>query len=216
MAKDKIPGPDATNKQETETPQPLEDDNEACNPDPFDPARLRLSQDFTKDLEVEKVLTRVPVRKPHDQELVRVRPGEEWQLPTWILLDKVNQGEVYLVAPEMILELRDYVRPALVVLVLNRQGNPSLWPLKLPSSDGQDNIWNQTGRQCAKLAEQEWICVKTNRTAGYYEAYRLRTDASDPEWPSKYTMRGFLRLGFGERFIDRPEHPIAKQLRGEE
>ena len=39
--------------------------------DPFDPAALRLSQDFASSIGVKKVLTVVPCRKPNRHEFVR-------------------------------------------------------------------------------------------------------------------------------------------------
>jgi hypothetical protein len=42
-------------------------------PDPFNPAALRLPQDFTASIGVKKVLTSIPCRKPHKQEFVLVR-----------------------------------------------------------------------------------------------------------------------------------------------
>src|SRR5262245_40982645 len=40
-------------------------------PDPFDPALLRLSQDFSAAAGVKKALLAVPVRKPHNSWFVR-------------------------------------------------------------------------------------------------------------------------------------------------
>ena len=78
---------------------PIQPGNDTA-PDPFDPARLRLSQDFAAMAGVRKVLTVVPCRKPHRHEFVRVRPGEDWRLETGMFEDKVNR-DVYLVAPAL-------------------------------------------------------------------------------------------------------------------
>lgn len=43
-------------------------------PDPFDPENLRLDQSFVETSGVKKLLTTVPVRKPNNQDFVRVRP----------------------------------------------------------------------------------------------------------------------------------------------
>lgn len=184
----------------------------AAAPDPFDPERLRLSQDFAQDAAVKKILTRVPVRKPHDQEFVRVRAGDEWQLPTWIFEDKTSRGDTYLVAPEMLPELGTHARPALVVVAVTRQANLFLWPLKLPRSDGRDNLWNESARDCAKLAEKNWICVRSEQQ---YQPYEPSVELPEPAWPADCTMGDLLRLGFGDRDIDSPDHPVVKRLRGE-
>jgi hypothetical protein len=70
------------------------------NPDPFDPAALRLGQDFAASAGVERVLTTVPCRKPNRHEFIRVRPGKGWRLETAILEDKRNQDK-YVVHGEL-------------------------------------------------------------------------------------------------------------------
>ena len=45
--------------------------------DPFDPASLRLGQDFAAGIGVKKVLTTVPCRRPNRHEFVRTRAGDE-------------------------------------------------------------------------------------------------------------------------------------------
>ena len=74
-------------------------------PDPFDPASLRLSQDFASSIGVKRVFTRIRCGKPEKHEFVRVRPGEEWRLETCLLELKGSQDkpgqETYLVAPAL-------------------------------------------------------------------------------------------------------------------
>ena len=43
---------------------------------------LRLSQDFTTNVGVKKLVTTVPTRKPHRQEFVRVHPDPAYRLET--------------------------------------------------------------------------------------------------------------------------------------
>ena len=69
-------------------------------PDPFDPARLRLSQDFAAGLGVTKVLTQVPVRKPTKESFVQVHPHDNFRMPTTVIELKEDR-EMYIVAPEL-------------------------------------------------------------------------------------------------------------------
>ena len=69
-------------------------DSEA--PDPFDPARLRLSQDTASEIGVKKQLVAVPVKKPSKERWVRVHPSEEYRIQTAVLELK-DEREVYLV-----------------------------------------------------------------------------------------------------------------------
>ena len=50
-------------------------------PDPFDAKALRLPPAFEHNAGVRKVISTIPVRKPHSQEWIRVHPGAgvQWQ-----------------------------------------------------------------------------------------------------------------------------------------
>jgi hypothetical protein len=54
-------------------------------PDPFDPARLRLSQDFSAAIGVKKLLTTVPVRKPSKEWFVRCHPDPAYRIETFVI-----------------------------------------------------------------------------------------------------------------------------------
>lgn len=68
----------------------------AAAPDPFDPASLRLSQNFAASTGVKKLLTTVPVRKPDKSWFVRVHPDPSYSLETAVVDLKEDQ-ETYLV-----------------------------------------------------------------------------------------------------------------------
>src|SRR5690349_2804884 len=69
-------------------------------PDPFDPSRLRLSQDFTAALGVKKLLTTVPVRKPSKEWFVRCHHDPAYRIETCVVELK-EDGETYLVDPSL-------------------------------------------------------------------------------------------------------------------
>jgi hypothetical protein len=48
-------------------------------PDPFDLDRLKLGQSFVETIGVKRVRTRVPVRKPNDQDWIRVHPDPTYR-----------------------------------------------------------------------------------------------------------------------------------------
>jgi hypothetical protein len=69
-------------------------------PDPFDPASLRLSQDFGATIGLKKALISVQVRKPDKSWFVRVHPHEAYRLPTAVIELKTDRGsETYLNRP---------------------------------------------------------------------------------------------------------------------
>jgi hypothetical protein len=73
----------------------------AQSDNPFDPANLRLSQDFTEMAGVKKLLTTVPVRKPQKHDWFRVHPLPEYQQGPIGILTYGNEKEQYLVTPRM-------------------------------------------------------------------------------------------------------------------
>src|SRR5262245_20248136 len=64
--------------------------------DPFDIENLRIDQSFVTAAGVKKLLTMVPVRKPHRQELVRVHPDEVYRVQAAVIELK-DDREIYLV-----------------------------------------------------------------------------------------------------------------------
>jgi hypothetical protein len=180
---------------------------------PFDPARLRLSQDFASAIGVKKVLTTIPCRKPHRHEFVRVRPGHEWRLETGVFEDKIHR-ENYLVEPSLWSELLGEIQPVCLFYAVTRQGDVMLWPVKLPGTDGKSNPWNESALAAAQLAETKWVRVAANMPGGMYDVFEAAGELADPEWPD-LSLTEILRLAFKDRFIQSIHHPAIKALRGE-
>jgi hypothetical protein len=190
--------------------------DESPAPDPFDPASLRLSQDFASSIGVKRVLTRIRCGKPEKHEFVRVRPGEEWRLETYLLELKGSQDkpgqETYLVQPSFVPDLLGEVRPAVLFCAINRQKVPFLWRCWLPSTDGRANLWTDTLLDAARLAERKWIRVVAG--AGQYDIAEAAGQLSEPEWPD-LSFREWIELAFKDRNITSLDHPVIRSLRGE-
>jgi hypothetical protein len=181
-------------------------------PDPFDPTALRLPQDFASGIGVKKVLTTVPCRRPHRHEFVRVRPGEDWRLETGVFEDKINQ-EIYLVGHALWSALAGEISPVCLFLTVNRQGDVSFWPVKLPGADGRGSPWNESALAAAKLAETRWIRLAANMGAGLYDTFEAAGELPEPTWP-ELTFPELLKLCFGQRFIQSADHPCVRAFRG--
>lgn len=183
-------------------------------PDPFDPASLRLSQDFASTIGVKKVLTTIPARKPGRQEFVRVRPGAEWRVETGLFEDKINR-DIYLVDRSLWGEMMADVYPACLFVAITRQQNVFMWPCKLPGTDGRSNSWNESALAAARLAEKQWIRMSANLPGGVYDIHAAADSLAEPEWPADLVLRDYLKLCFKDRRIDSLDHPILRALRGE-
>jgi hypothetical protein len=182
-------------------------------PDPFDPENLRLDQSFVETSGVKKLLTTVPVRKPNNQDFVRVHPDEAYRLPAAIIELK-DDREVYLVLPHVAHQLPGECAPVILYTAINRQGVVFLWPVKLPAADGKILEWHRSAAEAAERAMDSWIRVKADMALGAYAMYEASSTVPDPIWPTA-TLKELLKIGFKDRLVDSLDHPVIKRLRGE-
>ena len=180
---------------------------------PFDPSRLRLSQNFSETVGVKKALITVPVRKPTRQEFVRVHPSEEYRLETAVLELK-EERETYLVDPSLWTELPGELIPKVLFTTMNRQGVLTLWPVRMPGEDGRLDEWNASALQAAEMAQKGWMRVAANMSLGAYEVYQATGDIPSPDWP-EMDFGGILKVAFKGHYITEEDHPVIRRLRGE-
>ena len=184
-------------------------------PNPFDPANLRLSQDFSAQLGVKKALLTVPVRKPDKAWFVRVHPDEGYRLQTAVLELK-EERETYLVAqplwPELAAEAT--FSPRLLLTAINRQGVLFLWPIRLPGPDGKIDDWSRSALEASQLAQEQWVRMTANMPLGAYDVFVATGQHPDPHWPEQ-PFGDLLKVAFKDRLIDSLEHPVLRKLRGE-
>ncbi len=183
--------------------------------DPFDPARLRLTQDFASAVGVKKMLLTIPVRKPSKEWFVRVHPDEGYRLTTAVIELKEEDRETFLVDPKLWPELsaESTFSPRIIFTAITRQGNLFLWPIRLPGSDGRTNTWNSTQLEAAEMARKSWVRVAANMSLGAYDVFIAETDAP-ATWPQE-PFSELLKIAFKEQFIETLDHPVLKRLRGE-
>jgi hypothetical protein len=181
--------------------------------DPFDPSRLRLSQDFVATVGVKKALITVPVRKPSKQEFVRVHPDGAYRLETAVLELK-EERETYLVDPSLWPELPSELTPKVLFATMNRQGVLTLWPVRMPGDDGRLDEWNASALEAAEMAQGRWVRVVANMSLGAYEVYEATGDLPDPDWPD-LPFAEILKVAFKGHYITDIDHPVIRRLRGE-
>jgi hypothetical protein len=180
---------------------------------PFDPNALRLSQDFIGMAGEKKELTVVRVRKPSKQDWFRVHPDEAFR-GTFGMIHLKEEGEYYMVAPEMAPALTNEMVHVSLYTVINRQGVVSLWPIPLPPPDGKDNDWWVSARDAAARAMTRWIRITPNKSLGANEIMTGPDNMAEPEWPKK-TLAELFQIAFGQGLlVDRLDHPVVKRLRG--
>ncbi len=184
----------------------------AAAEDPFDLAKIRVSQDFVEHAGVKKEITNAPVRKPHRQEWVRVRPGEEHRVPV-LLLESKEDKVLYLVDPVLGSELAGETAAYTLLTTINRQGVLSLWPIRLPKPDGRHDQWSLSAMEAADMATRGWVKVASNMSLGAYEIFRPLGEMSEPVWPD-VPFGKLLQIAFRDRLINSMDHPFIRRLRG--
>jgi hypothetical protein len=184
-------------------------------PDPFDPAALRLTQDFAASFGVKKALLTVPVRKPDKSWFVRVHPADDYTLQTAVVELKEDR-ETYLVAPDLWPGLAgdSTFSPRALFTAINRQGVLFIWPVRLPGTDGKVDSWSQSALEAAKMARQSWVRVAANMALGAYEVHQATGDLEQPDWPET-PFRELLKIAFKDRMITALDYPVLRRLRGE-
>jgi hypothetical protein len=184
-------------------------------PDPFDPASLRLTGEFTAAIGVKKALLTVPVRKPDKTWFVRTHPNDDYRVNTAVIELKEDR-ETYLVHQSLWSELatESTFSPRALITAINRQGVPFIWPCRLPGTDGKLDEWSRSALEASELARRGWVRVQSNMSLGAYEVFEAVGNLPDPEWPDK-SFADLLRVAFKDRFITSLDHPVLKKLRGE-
>ena len=174
---------------------------------------LRLHENYQADVAVRRVLTSVPVGKPNRHEFVRVHPGEDFRLDTFVL-DSKEDHEVYIITREARVFLVDEMVPVTLYLSVNRQGFPRIWSVKLPGADGRQNAWHESAARAARRAMTQWTRIAANMQLGAYEVHEAVGQLSDPQWPTE-SFGELLDIAFKGRIIDSADHPVVQRLRGE-
>jgi hypothetical protein len=160
----------------------------------------------------QRIVTRVPVKKPDKQVFFRAHPTDK--VETYVIEDKENR-ETYYVLPAMRDEIvaQGLHRPVLLARVITKQAVNMLWPIGL-SVDGRSNSWHETAQEARQLAETNWIRIVPNMALGGYEVFKSRAPVDEPDW-STMTFQELLEVAFRNRIISSFDHPVLKHWLGE-
>jgi hypothetical protein len=182
--------------------------------DEYDLEALRLKQNFDEIVGAQAVLATVAVRKPGAQEWFRVHPDSSWRLQTTLLQLKEDR-ESYLVSPDLRAQLWDEILPIVIYTAMSRQGEPFLWPVRLPKTDGKTDRFMETDLTAAKVAETQWVRRYWVPEIQSHKILAAQNLVDDPVWP-EIGFKELLKIAFKDRFIKDLNHPVLKKLRGEE
>jgi hypothetical protein len=179
-----------------------------------DPSKLRVGQEYLVTGAVKKVILKIPVGKPDQQEFLRVRSEPEWRA-TYAFIRVKSDNEYYLVMPNVFpaLAAAEYKFSTLYT-VMTRGGALHLWPVPVKDADGKINDWHQSGHEAAERCMQGWHRIIPDKKVGGYECQPAAYPLPDPVWPD-LQVGEVLRIAFQRFLIDTLDHPLLKKLRGE-
>lgn len=179
----------------------------------IDLTAARLPTNYGASLGVQKVLMSVPVGKPKKGAFFRTREGADWTIDLYIYTHPAT-GDIYLVMPHVAVHFGDLARAVTLFVAVNRQGDPFLIPVPLPSEDGYRNPWHQSLANAVQHGSSKWIRIAANRHAGAYNVLEAQAVLPDPDWP-KETLKQLLAVAFRNRVIDDANHPVVQEVLGQ-
>jgi len=172
---------------------------------------LRLKQNFDEIVGARPVLATVAVRKPGPQEWFRVHSDSSWRLQTTLLQLKEDR-ENYLISPDLWPQLWDEILPIVIYTAVSRQGEPFLWPVRLPKTDGKTDKFMETDLTAAKAAETQWVRRYWVAEIRSHKILIAQNLLDEPAWPD-VGFKELLNIAFKDRFIKDLNHPVVKKLR---
>jgi hypothetical protein len=184
----------------------------AASDDPYDLGRLRITPEMLEATVVKKLLTTVPMRKPADQDFVRVHPSPQYR-ETLAFIDLKEDRELYIVDLAAVPELRSECFFATIFTAITRTGVLFLWPVKVQAGDAKANEWHISAATAAQYAMKNWVRVKANMALRGYEIFQAEATIPDPEWPD-LSFEAIYRIAVKDRLIRSIDHPAVKRLRG--
>ena len=159
-------------------------------------------------------LAHIPVRRPKRDEYFRVNPDPKMTLTSLVWIDRDETDDVYFVTPEARDVMLDSGRIVMLVLCQSRQKVNFLWPVNTDTRSGGGRGWTESARAAVIRAHTKWIKIRGDRASGMYQIFEAAEQGGgEPEWPA-LEFKELLKLGFKDRLINSPDHPVVRRLQG--
>jgi hypothetical protein len=191
--------------------------NTAAAYDPFDTASKRRPLNFKEADDVERVLTDLPVEKPDREAWFRVHP--EYVKDAYVIELKSEGGRFYLLSDEVAQDLCDRgeatLQRRLFYLAITRKARLFLWGVRVPLDEDKPPLsWMKPPLEAARLAKTAWVRMAWSE-GQKKQVVDVSKVADVPRWPDR-SFRDLVALAFEGFYIDTPDHPKLKEVRGEE
>jgi hypothetical protein len=158
-----------------------------------------------------KRLGSIEVRPPKRQEWYRSHPTMFAEIS---VIRRESTGAFYLVDPALVRELEAETREAFIAAAISYDDALLLWPILKPKADGSGIQLYENALEDLSLSRQRWIRRQWSQGSKSYKVDQANTDR-EPKWPENTNIIDWVAKGFRGRFIDSPDHPLVRQLRGD-
>ena len=127
---------------------------------------------------------------------------------TLLTVEENGMDEIYVLDPELVFpdDLDNFITPATVTRAITSQGNEFLWLSKQSPKAPKDSV-----RRVQAAAKRTWVQVRWNSQLKGYTYIEPRELRRDPVW-SEDSMDDLMDKAFGDKFIDRADHPVITSL----
>ena len=156
----------------------------------------------------------VPIGKPKD--FFRTHPLESYRRRTEVYTHKV-EGEIeetnYIIGPALRGQIEE-ARPCILVTVVDREGEPRLWPVKFPKEGEKDNDAWKSARIACRKAIDNWVKVVWGKRS-YHTREAEEGYAPDPDFSKLPPYNELIAQAFGEHgIIKNTSHKMYCSLMG--
>jgi hypothetical protein len=156
----------------------------------------------------------VPIGKPRD--FFRTHPLESYRRRTEVYTHKV-EGEIeethYIIGPALWGQIEE-ARPCLLVCVVDREGEPRLWPVKFPREGEKDNDAWKSARIACRKAIDNWTKIVWSKRS-YVTREAEEGYAPTPNFGKLPPYNELIAHAFGESCIIRnTNHKMYLALMG--
>jgi hypothetical protein len=152
--------------------------------------------------------------RPGPQTFFRVHPSPDYRR-AYKMVEIKEERENYIVMPAFESEIPEEIVVKMIYTTIDRNGTIRLWPARLPHEDDRKSmLWYKSAHEAAAKGMERWIRMRACMADGAYETLIADSDIPEPDWKGLPSFGDLLIRAFGNRVIDKIDHPAIKHLRG--
>ena len=181
----------------------------------FDLDSLNLGDFAETPVEAERVITKIPIRKPEKDAFIRCHPDRAYERKMLTIQMKA-ENDFYVVVPSLrdALSSEPLCVPRALVPYIDYRGELFIWPIRLPGPDGKIDDYNGSAYEHANRARSQWARILANQSLRCYDFCPPRGVLAEPKWPAM-SAEQMYEIALKNRVIATLDHALLKRLRGE-